>query len=1632
VQAIPEWLERDPSPHPRPPATTRLQELPFGDLSWENFERLCLRLVRTRSDVEDCRLYGTAGQFQAGIDLYARKTLADKFVVYQCKRADDFGPAKIAAAVEEFLNGTWASRSSELVLCTKEDLRTTQREEEIEKQRIVLQARGIAFTTWDVSELNIQLKRQFQIIDDFFGRAWVEAYCGSASLEQVTNRVDGPGATNIRADLKRLYSITFKADDPGLPTNVLEQRYFPLEERYIVPDILLTRQTVLESSTKEQASRSAQHELPSRDRNHKKRFTPDRRTVNRQAVDQWLRDKRHSVILAGAGMGKSTLLRFLALDLLSDAPRFSALGIVHKNRFPVWIPFGFWTALIANDSAVAHSIEDVVQRWLHHLACDALWPSVKAAMNDERLLLLIDGLDEYRSEAAAGVAVRQLQVFVDYRECPAIATSRPLGFQRLPAFSMEWERGTLADLTREQQKHFLSAWTTFWLTNSGSTESGTALPDRIASEAERFDLEVQQSSGLRELAGTPLLLGIVVYLRNSNLPLPQNRFQAYRRIVDHLITDHPRARQRAASLTISASEFTLDDLRKILAALAFSITVHNPEGVIERADAVKVVSDFLSDSELGFGYSPSLARQAAENVIVQGEMSLGIIVERAPSLCAFLHRAFQEHLCATHIASLRFEEQLQQLESHGADQQWREIILGLTYLTTRAQDVRDIVKRADGISGDSATRFGVDAMLCEIAAGPFQCPTDLSLTLCQRFIRDVETGPWMAQRLTLLRLLLGGIYSPKIRAIIKEKLQSWYPCRSVWRHDLYSVLLQTGRDEATIDILFRGLHDEEAYNQEQAAMAIAGLATDGPELAERLIAALSQPNSISVIAAAAQALLAGWPEHEVWNDLEDKLRHSASVELRLIGIRRRIRSHRHDDDDKEELVWMASRGGPFLFHRSPSGVVAALVDGWPADTKIRDRAIRDISQRVRYEGGFHSDAATWLLILGYKDDPVATKALCDLIRTEEHAFLSDSHSIWKTISERYVGNAEMIAAADEWLDRWSGHRYPEVSFAARLGWTPKAKEKLLANLNAWVPFWAADVLLERWGMGDEEVALGLTTLVESDKAADVGYLFPRILSDRAVCFSRLISMLESPDCLNPGSVLAGLCDVMESGEQERVLEAALHWAERTQVVGNREHVVRLLLERFSADARVQSFARKELRRRDGDRTAVLRAFGHIQDFRVAGTRMASPLPGELRTEVLSFLETVALTDREFIDTLANFDLESDPSLKTRATIAYCTAVTKTKQPTADLIAYLSEALVCGGPDYESRQQSAVCGLDILGHSELIASIRKAKQDPLPIDVMGVGRTNEAFVLYLLANWTRLQTSMGSDFYNTFFNRGQYYDVYWWSHVAALADNYPDVKEALVSYLSTVQGSQLYSELLLFLGRVRPRSSLLLDQCLKVIKNEGQSTGGWMEVDVAAYLLGRDFAGDETVLTAVLAANKIPGWTTDNVLWACCEGWPAADVVDSAFQRLKAGSNEDGIISVRSIVEMHLLCVKGTAEEVANGVMQFVAYLHTDLTYHAASYLRPIVRRVKQDESLQELLTQRLSSPRNTSEACSAAAILFRAVGLGSEVRRWCLEDAMIRSEGASLYSPVGFDLAIGLVRPKWEVGMDILTEFRII
>jgi hypothetical protein len=216
--SIPLWLEeKPPSQTSQTPVQTRCQELPFKELTWENFERLCLRLVRLEADVERCQMYGERGENQAGIDLYARKISTNKYTVYQCKREKNFGAKKIEAAVNKFLESEWVVQTNHFVLCTQESLKSKQRADAFKTQSEVLSAKGISLICWDSDELSIKLKAHPEIVDDFFGRAWVVAFCGEVQAESLDKKpIEDSLIQNYQAWVinKTSYFIV-----PGLPEN---------------------------------------------------------------------------------------------------------------------------------------------------------------------------------------------------------------------------------------------------------------------------------------------------------------------------------------------------------------------------------------------------------------------------------------------------------------------------------------------------------------------------------------------------------------------------------------------------------------------------------------------------------------------------------------------------------------------------------------------------------------------------------------------------------------------------------------------------------------------------------------------------------------------------------------------------------------------------------------------------------------------------------------------------------------------------------------------------------------------------------------------------------------------------------------------------------------------------------------------------------------------------------------------------------------------------------------------------------------------------------------------------------------------------------------------------------------------
>lgn len=545
VSQVPSWLETHPASEVPLPFDPKTQNLPFGSLTWEDFQKLCLRLVRFEANVEHCQVYGTQGQKQEGIDLFARQKLSEKYRVYQCKRVANFGPADIRKAVSEFLSGNWIEKTEVFVLCTQDSMVPTQKADEIEKQNIVLKAKGITLLPWGAEELNAMLKGRPEVVNDFFGREWVKEFIGEDAATALGRRLDLAQVREFRSRCWQLYSHVFENHDPGIPSAQLASSpSLSITARVVVPDIYKRQRAPTPEGTDQEELKTSpetgETRIPSSEDEAPYSARPQKQIQSlqyRQRVyfEDWLAKGDRYVLLGGPGAGKSTLLRYIALELLSESPRSTQLLEKWGGRLPLWIPFALWTKIISASASGEGSLGQTIQQWLSTWDEQRLWPLFEQALEDERVLLLVDGLDEWTNESAARIALDRLRVFVCQRRLGVILASRPHGYKRMGMAEEDWQIGELCELSDSQQKDLALIW---FIEKVSASNPGMERSEinRLASiESGGFMEELSTSPDLDELAKIPMLLCLVIFLRFQNAQLPQSRFKAFGQIVDHLI-----------------------------------------------------------------------------------------------------------------------------------------------------------------------------------------------------------------------------------------------------------------------------------------------------------------------------------------------------------------------------------------------------------------------------------------------------------------------------------------------------------------------------------------------------------------------------------------------------------------------------------------------------------------------------------------------------------------------------------------------------------------------------------------------------------------------------------------------------------------------------------------------------------------------------------------------------------------------------------------------------------------------------------------------------------------------------------------------------------------------------------------
>lgn len=1468
------------------PVVSRLTELPFERLSWQNFEKLVFRLVLKEADVEYCARYGRSGQRQEGVDVYGRLK-GGRYTCWQARNRKAMSATDIASAVKDFLDGEWSPKSERFVLSTRAGLADTQLQTAIETCADQLRKKSIVFEVLDGVQLTERVRSHPDIIDDFFGRPWLVAFAGEDAAATLGRRLDANRILTLRARLAEIYQARFSHVDPGISLDPGRASDSDLRDRFVLPDVepadpfeesVIEREAPPDPGPDDDRQWNFQEDAESWLPTY--RASPPSHPPAKPSVplDEWLLGNERSLLVFGSpGSGKSTILRCLALDLVQTPKLFPNVLERIGQRLPLLIPFALWTRLAAKQEREVGIAEVIRETFGAFVPADELQDTFIEALSDKRLLLLIDGVDEYSDEQAARTTLATIESFVRTHDVYTVLTARPAGLRRLGPITGFWTTARLAELTRPQQRDLASRL----LAPQDAADGPGAL------RVEQFFDQLEAAGRLQTLAGNPLLLYGLLSVAVRQIILPKTRFLLFQQLTDILLDVHPNRRATAASEVRSAARmFATDDVRRgALCKLAFDVQLRGTDAGIDRNDARSIIEDFLRDPE-GPGWTRDKARLAARELVNVDAETSGLLVESGPNEIAFCHSAFREHLAGLELESWPLSQQADFVSSRADEPRWRAAIITLVQSFNRRTDVERILSSIQGPTEHASISVDRQLLLadCAFAAGPL-CGTigrQVSLAALDR----VETSTNEAERRELLGLALDGPRAGPIGEEIVRRLRTWWPNIVHWQDSLYT---QLGRWEPSARLartLERALHADDC--QISAATGLATAFAGDPEVRNRLETLIRTSTDPSVTAAALHAVSQGWPNTRGLDDWLHAAQRSPSVHLRSVAALALYGLGQRGDATKHSLLHALSAVWSRFRSSLQPEIVDALVTHWAHDEEIQNACWEAIGHRSPREYDVGPDTARLILMRIHEHDPRVAPWIQHQVQSEEplmFGVMADDIALLEPVL------AAQPAIKDALNSRFgegkaSALDYRAAQMAAILK-TPTAKRAMLKQLDEseHYPSWPVWSLLKGWGMGDPEVANALGPLARAspETRQHIAHHIPAIVGSPVESYSRLMEICHLSSVSRPDFLITGF-SALDDVDDAAVVTAVLPHVETPRHFASGQDA---LIGRFHADPRVRHLAIQTLRAPSPPLPLIAMVYAKDREIASLVLDRAAPLPTVLRRYIAQ-RASQRLDDEPLTRVLDESDLETDTHAMCQATIGLSLAALASPSRADTRVEELGTQLCSIGPAMDERRSAAFAGLVALGRMDVFAAATEENNEPLKVGLVSILNDFTPAVAIAAEHWDELEDLIGTTELVERLTHWGGGTAGFWRTFAPHVRRSSRLESAFLTYCGD-PSAELSAPALSALSQLRPRSSLLLDSCVRVLVGAGgRQTADALETAHSAVLaskcLATNFADDQAAIAALVAACEHPRGS-GGALVGLASRWPEHDIVVQEWQTL---------------------------------------------------------------------------------------------------------------------------------------------------
>ena len=1570
--------------HPPPPVTTLDQVLPFGALTPENFERLCFRLAGGAEDVEHFQLYGRPGQKQHGIDLFVRLP-SGRYRAWQVKRYAKFSVADLKRVLKTFDEGSWADRCEALIIAIQANLDDTGLQEAIEVQAAAYRTRNIKLQVLGGEELSDRLRQHERLVHDFFGRPWSEAFFGASS--KLIASLDGQEFARVREQIRRAYATQFAILDQGLTAPLLfadltKRSQVQLTDQYVLPDVL--RREISTAQTEPPRPTSSDDAIDGGGREPRTTATA-RERERRVGLSSWAMESSRLALVGDAGLGKSTFLRALALDLLGSQTLFPHLAEKWGERLPIVLPFARWARAAA--AAGGHvSLKEMVKLvWQPLLTADL--GLIDRAIDEQRILLLLDGLDEWSNEQAARTTLNTVLTFVGAHDLPVVMTGRPRGLQKIGGLPVDWSIGELAPLSLPQ-RHTLA---TNRFTQSLTVRSGDVPAEAaVEMEVERFFQGLKLQPGLYELSETPLLLVGLIGLALRNHVLPRTRTQALARLVETLIEEHPERRATAAGDT--EARFTVlrdaDVRRSVLAAMALASREHGGDAGLEQSVLKGVVVDFLTTVE---GFPMTEARRGADELLAINAETVGLLIEKAPGEIGFAHASLEEYLAAVALSKRPFADLTQLFVDRCGEPRWLNVLGDLACQMHRADELDGVVNALETAALDPESAYSRDHLVAYIAFNAQHLRAATASRLAKAGFDQIEAGGWMNSRQRLLRTALSGPSRQTLAGEMEQRDQHWRPKRARYLTGCLDQLATMPPTEDVFTVLLSILNQERLSERLQAAHILASCYAEWPGLIPELKSRIGRNLDFVSAASALMAWIKAAPQDPDAISLAESATESNSDLLVAIGLFARIRRGVHTLEDRGRLIELGETVAN-MENEAQTIIFEAVTEGWPDDQalislaldilhnksgsifqrdfalnyiksapprhpKIIDWLVEEFNGKYPLNISFTRDW-TWVIPFA-RNQPALVDSILGALMRDEHGMLGPT--AWRLIAE--LGDDRMRDLAIQRVRR--GNR-----------------------IDA---YWGLLPLVRGWS-DDTEVKALLEEIAgwPLDRQVDVLWLLPFAITDPVSLRARLFEMAAlKPQGFRFDALTEAFREAGSDWQDEEVVSLLFKVAEEDK--SGIFSPLRGLIEGFGAHLAVRELSLRALTWPDPPIHALMAAYAEDVEFRPRLLNFARSLPIELR----STLVQTALVEGDQTPfsarALADYSQEVDLELRTALALGYYEGLVAKNAVTPEIIESLRRDANSVGPEYETWRATALAGLIATKRVDVLRDDGAAGKS-LSLSLGGYFDDSPTQRQLICEHWEYLQTTFGDGLVERFGRMTDNPAALW----EALAPSVAASNACTRAFLAYCEkpNIQLGEAGLRALANLKPRSSLLEALCFAAMGQQSQySDLDHAKIRVAsAQILAEQFPGRDDITTRLVGGHLYPRLSNQRIL-ALALYAPDAEALQSIS--IEEADLREGGLDWPTL--MHLVSQSRDAS-------QFVRVLNAYLNRQrpspwdlAAATNTAVIARLRRDEMAAAAFSEIILKPLTPFATLGSGPRLLAAAGrITPKVRLHCQE--ALRSE----------------------------------